>query len=71
MKSEMVERFFSDDGKEFTTSQECIEYENRRDFRRWYMQDYVKSLDTDFSDPVPYIFDWLMKYKEDIKKFLA
>ena len=66
----------SNDGKEFDTEKECLEYESKSIFETWYSKNQllinVPDDNGEFRCDIKYyeIFEWLIKYKKEIAKFL-
>lgn len=66
----------SNDGKEFDTEKECLEYESKGSFETWYSKNQllinVPDDNGEFRCDIKYyeIFEWLIKHKKEIVNFL-
>lgn len=67
----------SNDGKEFDTEKECLEYESKNSFEKWYSKNSlsipVDNGEDDYNHYDVYfwtIFEWLLKNKKEIINFL-
>lgn len=61
------EVFKANDGKEFDTEQECLDYENSLEFRKWYSKNNLTTTYSDYVDDL-ILIEWLQENKSQVLK---
>lgn len=61
-KGEKIMKYVSDDGRQFSTEKECLDYEGTPEFREWKQSEMVKSIER-------YIESMLGLYDEKCEEF--
>jgi hypothetical protein len=71
MKEKKVKRFFADDGMDFATAKECIQYETNEKFNAWYngLEDgqlYAGNSTVDSDD----LYSWIQANKDKAQEII-